>query len=418
MPIDFTLTKEQRELQMSARSFARTVLSGVADATRHLATPAERFAATRPFYEKVVKAGFLRRMIPAPLGGEGTGVFDMAIVAEEFQSVDVNVSLTLFGSLLGLMPVMLAGSPAQQKTLIAPFLERARAPLAAFAFSEPGGSANFASPVPGTGLRTAAHLDGEDWVISGAKQWVSSATGWDGNGADLICVVCRTDPAAAPDSAISVIAVPRSAGGIKGIALERAADLMGHRAHLTPRFRLEQVRASRDNVLGGVGSGLQLVEMSFAGTAALVGVFGVALMRAAFDYALNFARSEHRGGAVPIIEHQAVGYVLADAKMAIEAARYLSWKACHAMDSNAPGAFELALHAKVFGSETAVKVITDLMRVVGIESYDHQCPLAGLLQDAMAYPLFDGGNMGVRRRQLHALLKSPEYDPLTASGAA
>ena len=115
MPIDFTLTKEQRELQMSARSFARTVLSGVADATRHLATPAERFAATRPFYEQVVKAGFLRRMIPAPLGGEGTGVFDMAIVAEEFQSVDVNVSLTLFGSLLGLMPVMLAGSPAQQK---------------------------------------------------------------------------------------------------------------------------------------------------------------------------------------------------------------------------------------------------------------------------------------------------------------
>lgn len=176
MPIDFTLTKEQRELQMSARSFARTVLSGVADATRHLATPAERFAATRPFYEQVVKAGFLRRMIPAPLGGEGTGVFDMAIVAEEFQSVDVNVSLTLFGSLLGLMPVMLAGSPAQQKTFIAPFLERAGAPLAAFAFSEPGGSANFASPVPGTGLRTAAHLDGEDWVITGAKQWVSSAT--------------------------------------------------------------------------------------------------------------------------------------------------------------------------------------------------------------------------------------------------
>ncbi|MFN5667057.1 acyl-CoA dehydrogenase family protein, partial [Bradyrhizobium sp.] len=145
---------------------------------------------------------------------------------------------------------------------------------------------------------------------------------------------------------------------------------------------------------------------------------GVALMRVAVAYALNFARSEHRGGAVPIIEHQAVGYALADAKMAIEAARYLSWKACHAMDSNAPGAFELALHAKVFGSETAVKVITDLMRVVGIGSYDHQCPLAGLLQDAMAYPLFDGGNMGVRRRQLHTLLKSPGYDPLTASGAA
>lgn len=415
MPIDFTLTPAQRELQMSARKFARTVLAGVADATRHLPTPAERFAATKPFYEEVIKAGFLRRLIPMPLGGEGTGMLDMAVVAEEFQAVDVNVSLTMFGAMLGLMPVMIAGTPEQQKHFLSPFLERSGAPLAAFAFSEPGGSANFAAPAPAAGVRTTAHLEGDEWVISGAKQWVSSATGWDGNGAELICVVCRTDPDAAPERAISVIAVPRPA---KGIVLERLADLMGHRAHLTPRFRLEQVRVPKANVLGRVGGGLELVEMSFAGTAALVGVFGVALMRAAFDFALNFARTEHRGGAVPIIEHQAVGYALADAKTSIEAARYLSWKACHAIDTSAPGAFELSLQAKIFGSETAVRVITDLMRVVGIESYDHQVPLAGLLQDAMAYPLFDGGNMGVRRRQLHGLLKNPAYDPLTASGAS
>jgi nitroalkane oxidase len=83
-----------------------------------------------------------------------------------------------------------------------------------------------------------------------------------------------------------------------------------------------------------------LVEASFAGTAALVGVFGVALMRAAFDFAWNFARTEHRGGIVPIIEHQAVGYALADAKTAIEAARSLSWRAFQAIDAQAPGAFE------------------------------------------------------------------------------
>jgi nitroalkane oxidase len=415
MPIDFTLTPQQRELQISARKFARTVLIGVAEATRHLPTPAERFAATKPFYEEVIKAGFLRRLIPAPLGGECSGVLDMAVVAEEFQAVDVNVSLTMFGALLGLMPVMLAGSPEQQKRFLAPFLERTGAPLAAFAFSEPGGGANFAASAPAEGVRTSARLEGDEWVISGAKQWVSSATGWDGNGAELICVVCRSDPDAPSERAISVIAVPRPA---KGIVLERVADLMGHRAHLTPRFRLDQVRVPKGNVIGRIGGGLELVEMSFAGTAALVGVFGVALMRAAFDFALNFARTEHRGGAVPIIEHQAVGYALADAKTAIEAARYLSWKACHAIDAGLPGAFELSLQSKIFGSETAVKVITDLMRVVGIESYDHQAPLAGLLQDAMAYPLFDGGNMGVRRRQLHTLLKNPAYDPLTASGAA
>jgi nitroalkane oxidase len=414
MPIDFTLTPAQRELQLSARKFARSVLADVAPATRNLADAAGRFTATRPFYEQVVTAGFLRRLIPLPLGGEGTGVVDMAVVAEEFQSVDVNVSLTMFGALLGLTPVMIAGTPDQQKLFLAPFLKGKGTPLAAFAFSEPGGSANFASPPPGAGVRTSARLDGDSWVIDGAKQWVSSATGWNGDGADLICVVCRTDPAAPPESAISVIAVP---GPVRGISIERLSDSMGHRAHLTPRFKLNQVRVPRANVLGPVGSGMGLVEASFAGTAALVGVFGVALMRAAFDFALSFAKTEHRGGNVPIIEHQAVGYALADAKTTIEAARSLSWRACHAVDAQAPGAFELALQSKIFGSENAVRVITDLMRVVGIDSYDHELPLAGLLQDALAYPLFDGGNMGVRRRQLHTLMRGQSYDPLTAFGA-
>ena len=83
-----------------------------------------------------------------------------------------------------------------------------------------------------------------------------------------------------------------------------------------------------------------------------------------------------------------------------------------------PGAQELAIEAKIHGSETAVRVLTELMRVVGIESYDHALPLGRLLQDALALPLFGGGNIGVRRRQLHAILKRPEYDPLTTSGEA
>ncbi|MGF6282873.1 alkylation response protein AidB-like acyl-CoA dehydrogenase [Pseudomonas silensiensis] len=73
---------------------------------------------------------------------------------------------------------------------------------------------------------------------------------------------------------------------------------------------------------------------------------------------------------------------------------------------------ELALHSKVYGSEVAVRVITDLMRVVGIESYSHAMPMGALLQDAIALPLFDGGNQGVRRRQLHTLLRDKGYSAL------
>ena len=407
MAFDLRFSDAQLALKAQAHAFAREQLSTVVGSSLSLPSPEARFAATRPVYEAAIRAGFLQRLIPQPFGGGGSGLIDMAIVAEEFHAVDVNVSLTLFANLLGLMPLFIAGTPAQQQRYITPFLARDGAPLAALANSEPGGSANYAAAVAGGGTRTTAVRDGEHWVIHGSKQWVSSATGWDGRGADLLCVVCCTDPEASPEQRLSVLLVPRAAlRDGAGIVTESIPETVGHRAHLTPRFRLDGVRVPADHVVGGVGGGKALVDASFAGTAALVGIMAVGVMRAAWDFTLQFARSETRGGALPIIEHQAVGYALADAKTAIEAARSLGWRACAAVDAQAPDALELSLHAKIFGSETAVRVITELMRVVGIDSYDRSLPLAGLLQDALALPLFDGGNMGVRRRQLHELLRA------------
>jgi butyryl-CoA dehydrogenase len=285
--------------------------------------------------------------------------------------------------------------------------------LAGFCATEPGGSANAGSPPPGEGVRTTATLRDDRWIIEGRKSWVSSATGWDRKGADLLTVLCRTDAAAPAERGISVLIVERPASGL---VFERAIDSAGHRAHLLPVFNLERVSVNGDNVVGSPGGGLALTSACFTGAAALVGIFAVALMRAAFEFTLDFARTERRGGIHPIIEHQAVGYALADAKMAIETTRCLSWRACQAVDAQSPAAQELAIEAKIYGSETAVRVLTDLMRVVGIESYDHALPLGRLLQDALALPLFGGGNIGVRRRQLHAILKQPGYDPLMTGG--
>ncbi|MHC2336804.1 acyl-CoA dehydrogenase family protein [Bradyrhizobium sp. USDA 4454] len=414
MAIDFTLTAPQRELQLASRKFAREVLAEARSAEL-LATPEQRFLATRPTYEAMVAAGYLRKCIPAPAGGDNAGMIDMAILAEEFYSVNPSVTLTMLGSVLGLLPLLLGGTPEQCQRLLAPFLKTSGAPLAAFCSSEPGGSANAASPPPGEGVRTTARREGDHWVINGRKKWVSSATGWNRDGADLLTIVCRTDPAAAADAAISIIAVQ---GPVSGLVFERAIDSIGHRAHLVPQFGLHNVKAPLHNLLGQQGAGLALTAAAFTGTAALVGIFGVALMRAAFSFALDFARTEKRGGVHPIIEHQAVGYALADAKTTIEAARTLSWRACHALDTQSPAAEELSVQAKIFGSESAVRVITDLMRVVGIDSYDHEAPFGRLLQDALALPIFDGGNLGIRRRQLHTMLGSNDYSPLAASGAA
>jgi butyryl-CoA dehydrogenase len=414
MAIDFTLSPEQRELQRQSRKFAKEVLAG-ATAAEALATPEERFLATKPIYEAMVAAGYLRKCIPAPAGGDNAGLVDMAIMAEEFYSVNPSVTLTMLGTVLGLLPILLGGTPEQCARLLAPFLKTSGAPLAGFCSSEPGGSANAASPPPGEGVRTTAKLQGETWVIDGRKKWVSSATGWDRRGADILSVVCRTGAAASPDKSVSIIVVEAPA---PGIVFERAINALGHRAHLVPQFAFQNVAAPRHNLLGQEGGGLALAAAAFTGTAALVGIFGVALMRAAFDFALNFARTERRGGIHPIIEHQAVGYALADAKTVIESTRYLCWRACHALDTQWPSADELATQAKIYGSEAAVRVITDLMRVVGIDSYDHEAPFGRLLQDALALPIFDGGNMGIRRRQLHAMLMRPDYNPLAACGAA
>ena len=105
--------------------------------------------------------------------------------------------------------------------------------------------------------------------------------------------------------------------------------------------------------------------------------------------------------------------------MLFRSGKMWAWRSSSA--SRAPARVAVSLsgparfQAKIFGSETAVRVIVELMRVVGIDSYDHEAPLGRLLQDALVLPLFDGGNMGVRRRQLHTMLMRPAYDALAAS---
>ena len=412
MAIDFRLTGRQRELQLQSRRFAREMLLPALEAEA-LPTPEERFAATKPAYEAMIAAGFLRKCIPFSAGGESAGLTDTAIMAEELYAVNASVTLTLIGTVLGLLPLLIGGTEQQRARLLRPFLKQAGAPLAGFCATEPGGSANAASPPPGEGVRTTATLRGDRWIIEGRKSWVSSATGWDRKGADVLTVLCRTDPDAPPERGISIMVVERPASGL---VFEHAINSIGHRAHLLPQFNFKGIDVSRENVLGSLGSGLALTAACFTGAAALVGIFAVALMRAAFEFTLAFARTERRGGIHPIVEHQAVGYALADAKTAIEATRWLCWRACQAVDAQSPAAQELAIEAKVHGSETAVRVLTDLMRVVGVESYDHALPLGRLLRDALALPLFGGGNIGVRRRQLHAILKRPEYDPLITIG--
>src|ERR1700751_2744334 len=201
MAIDFTLTAEQRELQRASCAFAKDVLSPAIEAET-LPTPEERFAATKPAYEATIAAGFLRKCIPHSAGGENAGLTDTAIMVEELYAANASVTLTLIGTVLGLLPLLIGGTKEQRNRLLPAFLKPAGAPLAAFCATEPGGSANAASPPPGEGVRTTARFSSDRWIIQGRKSWVSSATGWDRQGADLLSVLCRNDPDAPAERGI------------------------------------------------------------------------------------------------------------------------------------------------------------------------------------------------------------------------
>ena len=149
-----------------------------------------------------------------------------------------------------------------------------------------------------------------------------------------------------------MIAVP---GAAPGITVVDVYDKLGHRGVVTPRVHFDEVRVPADNLIGEPGGqGKRVVAGAFSWTAALIGAACVGTMRAAFEYALDFARTEKRLGTEPVIEHQNVGFMLADIKMRIEACRYLTWKACHDFERTAGRAQELAIMTKVYCSEAAV----------------------------------------------------------------
>lgn len=406
MTVSFTLSPEQEQLKSAARRFAEENLRDLAAAVAAEPDPLTRARLARPIFEKAVGQGFLKGLIPAPVGGAASSGVDAAVFVEEWAAHSPDFTISMAGPLIALAPVYEVGTPDQVRRFVAPFLADAGAPVAAMAFSEPEGSANFDSP---TGTRTTAEPDGDHYVINGRKAWASHLSGWDGDGPDLMTIVCR-----APGGVSLVVAEREHLAG--HVEVEEHYDLPGLRGCLTSRVRLRDVRVPRANLLGAEGQGPQLTRNAFTASGASIGVFAVAAMRQAFDIAWRFATSETRGGAEPVITHQSVSDVLADAKGRIEAVRLLSWRALDAVLSGHPSALELALHAKVHGSQTGVEVVTKLIEVVGVTAYDEGFPLLRHLREVQAYPLIEGGNIGFRRRQLQTILSDPGYDPLAASG--
>ncbi|KAI9792518.1 MAG: hypothetical protein M1816_002038 [Peltula sp. TS41687] len=428
--IDFTLSPEQQQLRRAVQEFAQNVLAGARASYSQLPDQSSRFQSTLPIYRSAVQAGLIKGQIPAALGGTGGPLVNAAILTEELYAVEPGASLTILGTGLGMTPLILGGSEEQKARLLAPFLSQEGEPLAALVYSEPAGTANWLEK-GSKGLQTTARKEGNEWVINGEKLWTTSSAGWDGLGADLQCIVCRhsqdgsaQDASADPRDAILVLMVTReeiaqNPPGAYKVLYE--PELAGHIAASGPHTRFTDLRVPEANLLAAPGAGAALIEHTFASSAAIVGAMSVGIMRATFDAAMKFARTDTRGGSVPVLARQSVADLMIDIKMRTEASRLLTWKAMHCLQ-NGPGEYEarleMACEAKVFGSDNAVKCVVDAMKAVGTASYAKDQPFSQLLNDAICLPLFDGGNVGVRRRQIQNIFLAQGYDPWAATFSA
>jgi len=180
--VSFSLSPQQEQLKAVARQFAEAHLRDLAEAVRNEPDPARRAALARPAFAKAVEAGFLKGLIPAPFGGAAGSGVDAAILIEEWASHSPDFVISMAGPLIALVPVYQAGTPEQIQRFVAPFLADTGTPVAAMAYSEPAGSANFDAPPPAEGTRTTAVPDGDDYVVNGDKAWASHLPGWDGDG--------------------------------------------------------------------------------------------------------------------------------------------------------------------------------------------------------------------------------------------
>ncbi len=435
--IDFTLSPTQHQLLDGTRQFAQALLANAREQYDLLPSDGiTRFQSTRPILATATKLGLVKSLVPAELGGTGGTIVDSSLITEELFTIEPSVSLTLLGIGLGLSPVLLGDFSKREELrseILAPFLDQGdgtKAPLASFVFSEPTGSANY-WVTDSPGIQTTATHDGntDEWVVNGEKIWATDCCGWDTQGADLQVIVVR-NPAITSSNIDStmLIMLPRAVvdenrrkGNANCYTIVRHITMPGFTASVGPHIRFSDLRIPSRYILATGAEAVRNVTMTFTATATLVGAMAVGIMRAAFESALQFARTSTAGGKNVVLEHQSPADVLIDIKMRIEACRALTWKAAAALDNRLTGSDELAYETKIYASEAAVKTVAEAMRVVGVRAYDvEEWPFARLMSDAMVLPIFDGGNQGVRRRQIQNIFLGKDYDPwaVTFGGAA
>jgi alkylation response protein AidB-like acyl-CoA dehydrogenase len=421
MAIDFTLSTAQQRLQRIAREFAVEILQPVVKAADEEPDTQRAFTMLKGAYVESYKLGFATGFLPKQYGGGGISNVDLQIVAEEISAVDPGFATVLLVNGLALMPLVWFGSPEQkQKWLIEATSDPRGEYLAAWTVSEaagtPGGTANFDHPGPfpsGIGLTARLDKGRGEYVLNGKKYWPCNSGGWDLKGANVNVCIVRTDPRKGGTSGLSAIIVPR---GVAGVSYEQPISKIAHRLCQNNSIVFENCRVPQENAFA-LGDGDLAISKAFTWSGPVAAIAAVGVARSAYEYVLAWSKTYTAGGDLPILHHQAVGYLLAEVAMKIEACRAFSWKAAHYLDQHDAEGHAVGAMAKVFCGETLFNAVFRAMQAMGVNSLDRQHPVEKFLREAAVFPLYDAGNIGMQMRKIWGVMLDPDFDPRAIAGS-
>ncbi len=378
--VDFKLTEEQQRLRELARDFAQ----------REIAPVAAELDREQQFSQAIVdkyhEIGLLHNAVPEEYGGGGLSSLEGCIVAEELAAACGGVASYLGANILGLTPLLIAGSPELKKEL---FRKHCAGPnLAAFCLTEAGAGSDAAA------MRSTATRVGDEYVINGTKHFITN-----GGVASLYSVFANEQPELR-HKGISCFMVPANT---PGVSHGKKEDKMGQRAADTREVIFEDVHVPERFRLGKGRDGFKIAMMTLDDSRAGVGAAAVGIARAALEAAVAYAKQRVQFGK-PIAELQAIQFMLAEMAMKVEAARLLVWQAANLHDQGCRNTKESAI-AKCFAGDTAMQVATDAVQVLGGYGYMKDYPVEKYMRDAKLHQIYEGTNQIQRLVVANELLR-------------
>ncbi len=309
--------------------------------------------------------------VPEENGGVGLTCLDHCLMQEEISYGCAGMNTSLVANNLAALPLLIAGTAEQKAT----FLGRlTREPIfAAYCCSEPDAGSDVA------GMSTRVTKKGDEYVINGQKRWITN-----GGVASWYTVLATFDKAM-KHKGIACFVVPADTPGLK---TGRTEDKLGQRASNTTDVLFEDVVVPKSALIGGEDQGFKIAMKTFDRSRPWIAAGAMGIMRRALEESRAYAL-ERKTFGVPIAQHQAVQFMLAEMAIAYEATRLLCLKAAWAVDQGQLDSV-VSAYAKAFGADAAMRVATDAVQVFGGYGYTREYPVEKLMRDAKLLQIYEG----------------------------